>query len=110
MRFVDGFILEDEQLDVGISQFIDFGLSFDDGARVILAANSDELHQFFGIIEFIDFSQCLTKDTFFMPCRQQNSKGETGITIDRRRMIQPGMLSSCPDKETQAYIEDGLKG
>src|SRR5947209_12067928 len=106
MWLVNGFILKDEQLDVGIAQLINGSLGFDDSALVIPATNSDNLQQLFRIIKFIDFLQRLTKDTFFMPCWQQNSKRETGIAIDRRRVIQPGMFSSSPDKKPQANIED----
>ena len=108
--FVNGLIIEDDQLDVWIAQLINFCLCFGNGSRIIFATNSQNLHQLFGIVEPINFLQSFTKDFFFMPGRQENRKGETGFQVDGWSMIEPGMFGNFPDKEAQAYIEDGLNG
>ena len=57
----------DDQLDVWVAQFIDFGLCFGNSSRVILAADSQNLQELFGIVEAINFLEGFAIDFFFMP-------------------------------------------
>src|SRR6266702_2598382 len=108
MGLINGLVIEDKQLDVGISEFVNFRLSLSNRAGVVLAADRYDLYKFFRIVEIIHFLNSLAIDAFLMPSWQQNTKRQAWVEIDRRCMIQPCMLWFFPDKEAQANIEDGL--
>ena len=109
MRLTDGVVVIDEQLHVGVAQLIDFGLGFSDGAGIIFTTDGDDLHEFFRVVEIIDFLDGFAIHILFIFGRQKDSEGETGIAVHRRGVIEPRMLRFFPDEEAQSDIEDGLK-
>src|SRR5438128_790718 len=67
MWFIDGLVIEDEQLDVWIVQFADSSKSLSNGARIIIATDGDDLHEFFWVVEVVDFLNGFAGDILFMP-------------------------------------------
>ena len=110
MGLVDRLIIEDDQLNVWIAQFINLSLCLRNSPWIVLATNSHDLHQLFRIVEIVDFLQGFAIDIFLMPGRQQDSKGEARIQVDSWSMIEPCMFGHLPYKEAQAYIENSLCG
>src|SRR5712691_7240956 len=110
MWFIDGLVIKDKQLDVWIVQFVDFSKGLGNGARIILAADGNDLHQCFWVVEVVDFLNGFAVDILFMPGRQQDGEGEMRVTIDAGGPIEPGMLRSFPNEEAQTYVKDGLCG
>src|SRR5215471_10150572 len=108
MWFIYGFVIKDEQLDVWIIQFVDFSEGFGNGARIILAADGDDLHQFFWIVEVVDFLNGFAVDILFMSGRQQDGEGEMRITIDGGNTIEPGLLRRFPDEKAYTNVKDSL--
>src|SRR5215831_6689182 len=109
MGFTNRIIIINEELYIWIAQFVDFSLGFGNCAWIIFTANGDDLHEFFRIIEIIDFLDCLAVDILLVLGRQKNSKSKTRIAKDSWSMVQPRMFGFLPDEQTQAYIKDGLK-
>ena len=66
MRFVNWLIIEDNKLDIGIAQFIDFGLCFCNGARIIFTADGENLNQALRIVKIIDLLDRVAIDSLFM--------------------------------------------
>src|SRR2546421_4866864 len=110
MRFIDGLVIKDEQLGVWIVQFVDFSEGLGNGARIILAADGDDLHELFWVVEVVDFLNSFAVDILFMPRRQQDGEGEMRVTIDGGSMIEPGVIGTFPDEEAQTYVKGSLRG
>jgi hypothetical protein len=99
--FINRLVIEDEQLDVCIAQCIDGSAGLGDGAGIIFATNSTDLHQFFWVVQVVDFFEGLAVDKLLVPGGQQDGKGDTRIAVGSGRVIEPGMFWVLPNEEAQ---------
>src|SRR2546423_12099034 len=79
-------------------------------ADVVITTDGNNLHKFSWIVEIINLLNSFLINILLMASWQHNRKRETGITIDRWRVIEPCMLRNLPDEEAQTNIEKRLCG
>src|SRR5438045_1630106 len=100
MWLTDRIIIINEQLHVRIAKFVDFSLSLSNSARIVFTTYSNYLHEFFRVVEIVDFLDCLAVDILFILGRQKNCKGKTWVEKNRRSVVKPCMFRFLPDKQT----------
>src|SRR5258708_16556881 len=96
MWLVNWFIIEDKQLNVWVTQFLNLRFRLGNRARIILATNSDDLNQIFWVVEIIDLLDGSLIHIFFMASRQEDGKRQLRRQINIWCAIELGVICCFP--------------